>query len=133
MGQNKMKKEFNITEWILEQAKEKEETQLQFPDGFQPAKSVPQGGAMCANCAKWDKKKQLCEGQYYIDWHANGKIPAEPTEFTESYNLPERVKFVEVAFVVVKDEAVIPLVAVSIPPTVVLPVVDKVPVILILT
>jgi hypothetical protein len=61
--------------------KEEETPPLQFPDGFQPAKPVPQGGAMCANCAKWNKKKQLCEGQYYIDWHGNGKIPAEPTEY----------------------------------------------------
>lgn len=77
-----MKKEFNITEWILEQAKNKEETpQLDFPAGFKPAKSVPQGGAMCANCAKWDKKKQLCEGQYYIKWNGDGKIPAEPVEY----------------------------------------------------
>jgi hypothetical protein len=56
-------------------------TDLQFPDGFQPAKSVPNGGAMCANCAKWNKEKQLCEGQYYIDWNGNGEIPAEPTEY----------------------------------------------------
>jgi len=54
---------------------------LQFPDGFQPAKSVPNGGAMCANCAKWNEKTQLCEGQYYIDWHGNGVIPAKPTEY----------------------------------------------------
>ena len=55
--------------------------ELQFPDGFQPAKSVPKGGAMCANCAKWNEKTQLCEGQYYIDWNGNGEIPAEPTEY----------------------------------------------------
>ena len=60
---------------------EETSTDLQFPDGFQPAKSVPQGGAMCANCVKWNKKTQLCEGQYYIDWHGNGEIPAEPTEY----------------------------------------------------
>ena len=36
---------------------------------------------MCANCAKWNKKKQLCEGQYYINWYGNGEIPAEPTEY----------------------------------------------------
>ena len=28
---------------------EKESPQLNFPSGFQPAKPVPQGGAMCAN------------------------------------------------------------------------------------
>jgi hypothetical protein len=60
---------------------EKSTTELQFPDGFQPAKSVPKGGAMCANCAKWNKKTQLCEGQYYIDWHGNGEIHADPTEY----------------------------------------------------
>jgi hypothetical protein len=54
---------------------------LQFPNGFQPAKPVPNGGAMCANCAKWNKDKQLCEGQYYINWYGNGKIPSEPTEY----------------------------------------------------
>ncbi len=61
--------------------KEEETSQLNFPEGFQPAKSVPQGGAMCANCAKWNKEKQLCEGQYYIEWHGNGKIPNDPTEY----------------------------------------------------
>ena len=60
---------------------EGETPELQFPYGFQPAKTVPNGGAMCANCAKWNKDKQLCEGQYYINWHGNGKIPAEPTEY----------------------------------------------------
>jgi len=60
---------------------EGETPELQFPDGFQPAKSVPKGGAMCANCAKWNEKTQLCEGQYYIDWNGNGEIPTEPTEY----------------------------------------------------
>ena len=55
--------------------------QLEFPEGFKPAKKVPEGGAMCANCSKWDKKSQLCKGQYYIDWNGNGEISAEPTEF----------------------------------------------------
>lgn len=54
---------------------------LQFPDGFKPAKPVPTGGAMCANCAKWNKETQLCEGQYYIDWNGDGKIPTTPTEY----------------------------------------------------
>ena len=56
-------------------------THLDFPDGFQPAKQVPDGGAMCANCAKWDKEKQLCEGQYYINWNGDGKIPTSPTKY----------------------------------------------------
>ena len=67
-----------------------ETTNLQFPDGFQPAKSVPNGGAMCANCAKWDEKTQLCEGQYYIDWHGNGKIPTKPTEYVCIWWVDER-------------------------------------------
>ena len=54
---------------------------LEFPEGFQPAKSVPKGGAMCANCAKWNKKTQLCEGKYYINWHGNGEIEASPLEY----------------------------------------------------
>jgi len=66
---------------ILNEAKEENSPQFSFPENFQPAKDVPQGGAMCANCAKWNKKKQLCEGQYYIDWHGNGEIPAESTEY----------------------------------------------------
>ena len=49
---------------ILSEAKEENSPQFSFPENFQPAKDVPQGGAMCANCAKWNKKKQLCEGQY---------------------------------------------------------------------
>ena len=64
--------------------------ELQFPDGFQPTKSVPQGGAMCANCAKWNEKTQLCEGQYYINWHGNGEIPAEPTEYVCIWWVDER-------------------------------------------
>jgi len=67
-----------------------ETTNLQFPDGFQPAKPVPNGGAMCANCAKWNEKTQLCEGQYYIDWHGNGKIPTEPTEYVCIWWVDER-------------------------------------------
>ena len=66
---------------LVELLKEGKSPELQFPEGFQPAKEVPEGGAMCANCAKWDKKSQLCKGQYYIDWNGNGEIPAEPTEF----------------------------------------------------
>ena len=66
---------------LIDLLKEEQSQELQFPDGFQPAKSVPQGGAMCANCAKWNKKTQLCEGQYYINWHGNGEIPADPTEY----------------------------------------------------
>jgi len=65
-------------------------TELQFPDGFKPAKSVPQGGAMCANCAKWNKKKQLCEGQYYVEWNGNGEIYAEPTEYVCIWWVDER-------------------------------------------
>ena len=67
-----------------------ETTNLQFPDGFQPAKSVPNGGAMCANCAKWNEKTQLCEGQYYIDWYGNGEIPSEPTEYVCIWWVDER-------------------------------------------
>ena len=67
-----------------------ETTNLQFPDGFQPAKSVPNGGAMCANCAKWNEETQLCEGQYYIDWHGNGKIPTKPTEYVCIWWVDER-------------------------------------------
>jgi hypothetical protein len=78
---NQMKKEFNVTEWVLKNRLNEGKEELQFPEGFQPAKSVPQGGAMCANCAKWNKKKQLCDGQYYINWNGNGEIPAEPTEY----------------------------------------------------
>jgi hypothetical protein len=58
-----------------------EQKPLEFPDGFKPAKTVPEGGAMCANCAKWDKKSQLCKGQYYIEWKGNGEIPTEPTKY----------------------------------------------------
>jgi hypothetical protein len=66
---------------LIDILNENETPELQFPDGFQPAKKVPEGGAMCANCSKWNKKTQLCEGQYYIDWHGNGKIPTNPTEY----------------------------------------------------
>lgn len=69
---------------------EERSQELQFPDGFKPAKSVPKGGAMCANCAKWNEKTQLCEGQYYNDWHGNGKIPAKPTEYVCIWWVDER-------------------------------------------
>jgi len=83
MGKNKMIK-------LLDLLREESSPQLQFPDGFQPAKSVPTGGAMCANCAKWNEKTQLCEGQYYIDWHGNGEIPTEPTEYVCIWWVDER-------------------------------------------
>ena len=54
---------------------------LQFPNDFKPAKSVPEGGAVCANCSKWDKNSQLCKGQYYIDWNGNGNIHDKPTKY----------------------------------------------------
>jgi hypothetical protein len=75
---------------LLDLLKESTQPPLNFPDGFQPAKSVPNGGAMCANCSKWNEAKQLCEGQYYIDWHGNGKIPTEPTEYVCIWWVDER-------------------------------------------
>ena len=45
---------------------------LEFPDGFKPAKVVPEGGVMCTNCGKWNKETQLCEGKYYIKWNGDG-------------------------------------------------------------
>jgi hypothetical protein len=69
---------------------ESESSELQFPDGFQPAKTVPEGGAMCANCAKWDKKAQLCKGQYYIEWNGNGEIPTSPTEYVCIWWVPKK-------------------------------------------
>ena len=62
---------------------------LEFPDGFQPAKKVPEGGAMCANCAKWNSETQLCEGQYYINWNGDGKIPTEPTKYVCIWWVPK--------------------------------------------
>jgi hypothetical protein len=68
----------------------KDKQPLEFPDGFQPAKKVPEGGAMCANCAKWDKKQQLCKGQYYIDWNGGGEISAAPTEYVCIWWVPKK-------------------------------------------
>ena len=62
---------------------------LEFLDGFKPAKAVPEGGAMCANCAKWNVEEQLCEGQYYINWNGDGKIPAEPTKYVCVWWVPK--------------------------------------------
>ena len=73
---------FNITNFLLkQQLKEEKSSELHFPDGFQPAKNVPEGGTMCTNCAKWDKKAQLCKGQYYIEWNGDGEIHNEPTKY----------------------------------------------------
>ena len=68
---------------LVDLLKENKETfpALKFPPGFQPAKEVPNGGAMCANCVKWNKETQLCEGKYYVGWNGNGKIPTESTEY----------------------------------------------------
>ena len=54
--------------------KEGSSDHLTFPEGFQPAKEVPTGGAMCANCAKWNDKESVCEGEYYIKWNGSGEI-----------------------------------------------------------
>jgi len=62
---------------------------LEFPDRFKPAKVVPEGGAMCANCGKWNKETQLCEGQYYINWNGDGKIPTEPTKYVCIWWVPK--------------------------------------------
>jgi hypothetical protein len=67
----------------------KEAPQLEFPDGFKPAKVVPEGGAMCANCAKWDVKAQLCKGKYYIKWNGDGKIPTDPTKYVCIWWVPK--------------------------------------------
>jgi len=66
---------------LIEILKKEKSSELHFPDGFQPAKTVPEGGAMCANCAKWNKEKQLCEGKYYIDWNGNGEIHNDATKY----------------------------------------------------
>jgi len=54
---------------------------FEFPDGFKPAKKVPEGGAMCANCAKWNHKEKICEGPFYIKWNGNGEIPTSSTKY----------------------------------------------------
>ena len=48
---------FNMIK-LIELLEDKQPEPLQFPDGFKPAKKVPEGGAMCANCAKWNKETQ---------------------------------------------------------------------------
>ena len=63
---------------------------LEFPDGFKPAKVVPEGGVMCANCAKWNVETQLCEGKYYINWNGDGKIPTEPTKYVCIWWVPKK-------------------------------------------
>jgi hypothetical protein len=74
--------------------KEKEEAHVsfEFAEGFKPAKKVPKGGAMCANCAKWNDEKKVCEGPYYIKWHGNGEIPASATEYVCVWWVPEKHK-----------------------------------------
>ena len=79
---------FNMIK-LTELLEKKQPEPLQFPDGFKPAKRVPEGGAMCANCAKWNKETQLCEGQYYIDWNGNGKIPTDPTKYVCIWWVPK--------------------------------------------
>ena len=36
---------------------------LEFPDGFKPAKVVPEGGAMCANCANANESLSLAKNE----------------------------------------------------------------------
>jgi hypothetical protein len=61
-----------------------------FPEGFKPAKRVPEGGAMCSNCAKWNHEKGECEGPYYIKWNGNGEIPTSPDKFVCVWWVPEK-------------------------------------------
>jgi len=75
---------------MIKLAKLVEQKPLDFPKGFQPAKVVPEGGAMCANCAKWNPETQLCEGQYYINWNGDGKIPTEPTKYVCIWWVPQK-------------------------------------------
>ena len=67
---------------LLDLLEQQGETSLSFPEGFEAAKKVPNGGAMCANCAKWDAEEKVCKGQYYIKWNnGNGEIPTSPNEY----------------------------------------------------
>jgi len=62
-------------------AEEKKIT-LEFDEGFKAAKQVPEGGAMCSNCAKWDEKNQVCVGKSYIKYNGgSGKIPMDPDDY----------------------------------------------------
>jgi hypothetical protein len=61
---------------------EEKKISLQFDEGFKAAKQVPEGGAMCSNCSKWNSKTQLCEGKSYIKWNGgSGKIPMDPDDY----------------------------------------------------
>jgi len=62
---------------ILKSLFAESEVTFNFPAGFEPAKSVPEGdaGIMCATCSKWNADTKLCEGKYYIKWKGDGKIP----------------------------------------------------------
>ena len=58
------------------------EISLKFPEDFKAAKKIPKGGAMCANCAKWNDKKYECEGEYYIKYNnGSGEIPTSDEKF----------------------------------------------------
>jgi len=72
-----------------------EEVSFKFPAGFEPAKSVPNGeaGIMCYTCAKWNPDTKLCQGQYYINWNGNGKIPNDnPNEYACVWWVDKRIK-----------------------------------------
>jgi hypothetical protein len=74
---------------LLDLLKEEQKKSFDFPEGFQPAKVIPKGGIMCANCAKWNEEEQHCDGQYYIKWNGNGEIPATPKNYVCIWWVPK--------------------------------------------
>lgn len=74
---------------LLENEEKETHVSFEFPEGAKPAKRVPKGGAMCANCAKWNHKNKICEGEYYKKWHGNGEIPASADEYVCVWWVPE--------------------------------------------
>ena len=71
-------------------AEKEKHISLEFPEGFEAGKQVPDGGINCSNCAKWNEKKGVCEGEYYKKWNnGSGKITADPDEFVCVWWTPE--------------------------------------------
>jgi len=91
MGENKMKKEFNITEWILEQAKEKEKEEYP-PYMYSPV------GFSCAVCKYHyiEDGKHMCSNKQYQEYKGTAELVddegnqiKDPTKWCSNWFLPK--------------------------------------------
>ena len=49
--------------------------EMVLPPNHKAGLKVPKGGSCCANCKWWNKKEQICNSTYYVEWAGTNKIP----------------------------------------------------------